>query len=89
MRDMIELAIERESELLDEVLEFPEIPELPSLQRAVIEAGFIRRRANSRPRRICAKRLATPVVRRRTDTRTDRTNRGRSLYGSFTNRVSA
>lgn len=31
MRHMIELAIERESELLDEVLEFPEIPERPSL----------------------------------------------------------
>ncbi len=30
MRDIIELAIERESELLDAVLEFPEIPELPS-----------------------------------------------------------
>ena len=29
MRDMIELAIEREAELLDAVLEFPEIPEPP------------------------------------------------------------
>jgi hypothetical protein len=29
MRDLIELAIEREGELLDAVLEFPEIPEPP------------------------------------------------------------
>jgi hypothetical protein len=29
MRDLIELAIEREGELLDAILEFPELPEPP------------------------------------------------------------
>jgi hypothetical protein len=32
MRDIIELAIAREAELLDAVLEFPEIPEHPLLR---------------------------------------------------------
>jgi hypothetical protein len=56
MRDMIEMAIEREAELLDATLEFPEILELPVFPwsntqsaRKFSARGVSRRRFSARP----------------------------------------
>ncbi len=50
MRDMIELAIEREAELLDAMLEFPEIPTPPSFP-----ARHYRSRIHSQVRKFSAR----------------------------------
>jgi hypothetical protein len=56
MRDMIEMAIEREAELLDATLEFPEILELPVFPwgntqsaRKFSARGLARRRFTAQP----------------------------------------